>query len=228
MGGQACVLYGGAEFSRDTDFAILSDPDNLDRLRLALADLHAERIAVPPFEQRYLDRGLAVHFRCRHDDAAGLRIDVLAKMRGVDPFAALWERRTTFDIEGEPIEVLALPDLVRAKKTQRDKDWPMIGRLLEADYFRGRANPSTPQVEFWLRELRTPDLLIETATQCPDIADRLAAERPLLTVARAGDADSLRGALKAEEELERAADRAYWLPLRQELERLRAEARQGR
>jgi hypothetical protein len=26
MGGQACVFYGGAEFSRDTDFAVLSDP----------------------------------------------------------------------------------------------------------------------------------------------------------------------------------------------------------
>jgi hypothetical protein len=25
MGGQACVFYGAAEFSRDTDFAILAD-----------------------------------------------------------------------------------------------------------------------------------------------------------------------------------------------------------
>ena len=29
MGGQACVLYGAAEFSRDTDLAILADADNL-------------------------------------------------------------------------------------------------------------------------------------------------------------------------------------------------------
>lgn len=36
MGGQACVLYGAAEFSRDLDLAILPDPDNLDRLRRAL------------------------------------------------------------------------------------------------------------------------------------------------------------------------------------------------
>ncbi len=28
-GGQACVIYGGAEFSRDTDLAVLADPDNL-------------------------------------------------------------------------------------------------------------------------------------------------------------------------------------------------------
>jgi hypothetical protein len=227
MGGQACVLYGGAEFSRDTDFAILSDPDNLDRLRQALAELQAERIAVPPFEQQYLDRGLAVHFRCHHPDAAGLRIDLLARMRGVEPFDVLWQRRTTVEIDGEPIEVLALPDLVRAKKTQRDKDWPMIARLLEADYFRARANPSAGQVEFWLRELRTPDLLLEVATRFPDVADHVTAERPLVRLARSADAEALRDALKAEEEAERAADRAYWLPLRQELERLRAEARAG-
>lgn len=28
MGGQACVLYGAAEFSRDLDLALLPDPTN--------------------------------------------------------------------------------------------------------------------------------------------------------------------------------------------------------
>ena len=49
MGGQACVFYGAAEFSRDTDFAILASPANLARLKKALAELHAEIIAVPSF-----------------------------------------------------------------------------------------------------------------------------------------------------------------------------------
>ena len=31
MGGQACVFYGAAEFSRDSDFAILAEPDGLFR-----------------------------------------------------------------------------------------------------------------------------------------------------------------------------------------------------
>jgi hypothetical protein len=61
MGGQACILYGAAEFSRDTDFAVLASPANLARLRRALDDL-------------------------------------------------------------------------QAKKTQRDKDWPMVRRLIEADF----------------------------------------------------------------------------------------------
>jgi hypothetical protein len=49
MGGQACVFYGAAEFGRDSDFAILADAANLERLRKALAELQAEPIAVPPF-----------------------------------------------------------------------------------------------------------------------------------------------------------------------------------
>ncbi|MDB6019931.1 MAG: hypothetical protein JWR19_4420 [Pedosphaera sp.] len=48
MGGQACVFYGAAEFSRDTDLAIVPDAANLARLRSALDDLSAEVIAVPP------------------------------------------------------------------------------------------------------------------------------------------------------------------------------------
>ena len=95
MGGQACVLYGAAEFSRDIDLALPIEEDNLERFRELLAALEAERIAVPPFEPEYLLRGHAVHFRCRQPEVLNLWLDVMAVMRGVDPFPALWERRTT-------------------------------------------------------------------------------------------------------------------------------------
>ncbi len=41
MGGQACVFYGAAEFSRDSDFAILAEPENLGRLSEAMKSLQA-------------------------------------------------------------------------------------------------------------------------------------------------------------------------------------------
>src|SRR5215813_9959601 len=41
MGGQACVFYGAAEFSRDTDLAILASSENLARLQRTLKDLRA-------------------------------------------------------------------------------------------------------------------------------------------------------------------------------------------
>ena len=49
MGGQACVFYGAAEFSRDCDIVIVADDDNLARLSSSLEELEAKCIAVPPF-----------------------------------------------------------------------------------------------------------------------------------------------------------------------------------
>jgi hypothetical protein len=222
MGGQACVFYGAAEFSRDTDLAILSSSDNLECFRTALADLDAECVAVPPFQAEYLLRGHALHFRCHHPDAAGMRIDVMSVMRGVAPFDVLWARRTTIQTAGgDAFDLLSLGDLVQAKKTQRDRDWPMLRRLVEADYLQNRAHPTPAHLEFWLKELRTPVLLVELAVSHHGLASGVARARPLLTFAVAGNQTAVEDALAAEEAAEREVDRSYWQPLRAELEALR-------
>jgi len=229
MGGQACVLYGAAEFSRDVDLAILPDPDNLERLRGALADLDAEVIAVPPFGREHLEEGLAVHFRCRHPDARGLRIDVMTRLRGVEPFSRLWARRTTLQFEEGNLEVLSLPDLVASKKTQRDKDWPMVRRLVDVNYLTHREEPTPERVAFWLRELRSPELLVEAVRAHPADAAHACAERPLLRLATREHFGSgaLARALRDEEETVRREDEAYWRPLKETLERLRRERARG-
>jgi hypothetical protein len=122
MGGQACVFYGAAEFSRDLDLFVLLDDANLGRLSNALSELDASPIAVPPLSPDALARGHAVHFRCHRPDVSGLRIDVMSRLRGVPSFEQLWERRTSIEAEGVTIDLLSLPDLVKAKKTQRDRD----------------------------------------------------------------------------------------------------------
>jgi len=223
MGGQACVLYGAAEFSRDTDLALLASAENLARFGDALDHLQAKCIAVPPFDQSFLEMGLAVHFRCQREDVKGMRIDVMSKMRGVDAFEVLWDRRTTIETEEGPIELLSLPDLVKAKKTQRDKDWPMISRLVEANYFTNCHRAGPEQVEFWFCELRTPALLVDLSRQFPDVCERLRARRPLLSHAHHGEQETIRRALRDEEEHERAVDRAYWQPLREALQRMRRQ-----
>src|SRR5262249_49271046 len=138
----------------------------------------------------------------------------------------LWERRHTLaDQDGTRYELLALSDLVLAKKTQRDKDWPMLRRLLEADYHQHRANPDPPRVRFWLQELRTPELLIEVARNHAQLCRELTSARPLLAVVSVGDSGELARALADEEQREREADRLYWQPLKQELQRLRHATR---
>lgn len=142
-------------------------------------------------------------------------------MRGVDPFPKLWTRRTTVEIDGASINLMSLPDLVQAKKTQCDKDWPMLRRLIEVNYFENRENPTCEQIRFWFLELRTPDLLIELAQSQGRIPAHLRRSRPLLGLALAGSSSSLANALLAEEQRERETDRQYWVPLKKELERLR-------
>jgi hypothetical protein len=222
MGGQACVFYGAAEFSRDADFAILADAANLMRLRKALAELRAKVIAVPPFELKYLRKGHAIHFRCRHPAAFRMRVDVMSKMRGVDSFVKLWRRRTTIELPGGvACDLLSLPDLVQAKKTQRDKDWPMIRRLVEAHYFQGRKTAATAQIKFWLRELRTTELLVEAGQKNRRLCRQLASKRPLLKSVLQNQFEKLEGELVAEENSIRRQDRIYWQPLKKELEHLR-------
>jgi len=228
MGGQACIFYGAAEFSRDTDLAILASQENLERLNAALRELQADCIAVPPLSAAFLERGHGVHFRCQHPDAKAMRVDVMSVLRGLPPFPDLWARRTTVTAaDGAAYELLSLPDLVVAKKTQRDKDWPMVRRLLEANYFQNRATASPAQVSFWLLELRTPTLLIELAHAQPAAARELSATRPLLAEAVARPEESLTQALLEEERSERETDREYWRPLKAELELLRHERGSG-
>ena len=227
MGGQACIFYGAAEFSRDLDLLILADATNLANLVRALDALGAEAIAVPPLEGRHLMRGHAVHFRCRREDVAGLRIDMMSTLRGVAGFEDLWARRTTIEVAGEPIDLLAMEDLVRAKKTQRDKDWPMLRRLVEQSYFGNSTNPSEDLVRFWLRELRTPELLVEVACAHPELAGAEAGSRRAVQAALAARPDDVSEALEAEEREERRKDREYWAPLRKELEEFRLGRRRG-
>jgi len=85
MGGQACVLYGAAEFSRDIDIAVSADEESLGVLQTSLRMLNAERVYVPPLELSMLQRGHACHFRCHTPETEGFRIDVMAAMRGCAP-----------------------------------------------------------------------------------------------------------------------------------------------
>ncbi len=224
MGGQACVFYGAAQVSKDVDLTLLAEPANIQRLRLALKELNAERIAVPPFDPSLFDRGHAIHFRCLAPAVAGLRIDLMSKLRLLDSFAMLWERRTTFaDEEGNEFNLLSVPDLVRSKKTARNKDWPVIELLVNIHIHQNLAAPRPDWTRFWLSECRTPVQLVALARRFPTECRGLIGARPLLAHALAGDDATLIPALDAEMRAEQAVDRAYWEPVRRELEAMRLE-----
>ncbi len=226
IGGQACILYGAAEFTRDGDFAVDPDETNLERLRAALLELQGKQVYVPSLTSDMLKRGHACHFRCHSAGVSNWRVDVMSVMRGCDDFAALWKRRLSVRFaDYGTVEVLDLESLVRSKKTQRDKDWPMIMYLVEADYARAGKRPPRDRVVFWLREARTVDLLSVLVRRFRGTARRVSGERPAVAAALARDHGKVSRALQTEERRERNADRKYWEPLRAELQVMRRAAR---
>jgi hypothetical protein len=226
MGGQACVLYGAAQFSRDVDLLLLAESSNLRSLDRALDQLEATRIAVPGLDPDALARGHAVHFRCHAQGVEGLRIDLMTRLRDLPDFDVLWDRRTTISTEdGDAIDLLSVPDLIQAKKTQRAKDWPIIDALVEGHYHAFRDQPNSERIALWLKESRTPERLVEIVARYAEEAANLQGIRPLLTLAKEGDLPALREALDAEARTEQEKDRRYWAPLKREMEAFRRTER---
>lgn len=222
IGGQACISYGAAEFSRDSDFLILNTPENIEHLKLALKELRAELIYVPELSGAYLQKGHACHFRCNTKDVRGLRIDVLSTLKGCDHFEKLWKRRKRVSLKGKGvIDVISLYDLVESKKTQRDKDWLMLRRLVDNDIILKRYKAKPIHINWWLRECGNLQILITLVKKYPELAKQCAKSRNLLYSAISDNITELKQRLKKEEDIERKKDKEYWDPLRKELENLR-------
>jgi hypothetical protein len=58
---------------------------------------------------------------------------------------------------------LPVEDLVQAKKTQRERDWPMIDALIEGHYRALGGEPTPERIAFWLSESRTPERVMSLA-----------------------------------------------------------------
>ena len=150
----------------------------------------------------------------------------MIRLRDLPDFATLWERRTTIaDEAGAEFNLLSIPDLVAAKKTQRTKDWPIIELLVAIHYRESNTTPRADWINFWLLQARTPELLQELIRRFPSQSRAQSEHRPLLHLTLSGEMDPLREALDAETRAEQAKDRAYWAPLKAELEALRRAER---
>jgi hypothetical protein len=153
----------------------------------------------------------------------------MTRLRSLDDFPTLWSRRTTLvSDDGGEINLMAVPDLVEAKKTQRDKDWPMISALVEEHYHSFGQEANAERIAFWLMESRIPERLTELALRFPSETADLIATRPLLALARDGNLPTLRAALDAETRAIQEIDRQYWEPLKREIEAFRREERMER
>jgi predicted nucleotidyltransferase len=123
IGGYAAVIHGSSYVTDDIDVCAVLSPENVERIRKALADLkpvhrqtHRKQsfleVPVPgqPLHHLYLETDHGI-------------IDILTSVLGVGDFARLKERAERTEIFGLSCAVISLEDLIAAKEAVgREKD----------------------------------------------------------------------------------------------------------
>lgn len=123
VGDYAAVLHGSAYVTNDVDVCTVLSPENVERIRQALADLKPVRRQT---HQRlsFLDHpvpGQALNNLYLETDYGV--IDILSSVPGVGDFQRLRERAKVVPLFGQPVAVIALDDLIAAKEAVgREKD----------------------------------------------------------------------------------------------------------
>lgn len=123
VGGVALQLHGGAHLTEDIDFSFAPTEENRERLAETINGLHPRPLAWPSQNTfRVTVAQLAqVRFLNLKTDIGD--IDLLPLPSGLDSFQGLWERATIMELEGMPVRVASLDDLIAMKKAAgRPKD----------------------------------------------------------------------------------------------------------
>lgn len=114
IGGWAVIAHGLPRATLDVDLFIRPTQENAKRLIDALSEV-GFGIARELDPQDLLSRHV-LQF------ADQIRVDIFTKPWGLDDFQTCWDRRWEAEFESTRIPFLALEDLVRSKKTDREQD----------------------------------------------------------------------------------------------------------
>jgi len=226
IAGRACVFYGAIEHTRDGDLWVELCAENLRRVRRALREVGATPRFLPPLHKKFLERGHAAHFMLPFTGGA-FRIDIMGRPPRVGDFRQAWRDAEEGQIGGAACKIVDVGRLVDMKKTQRDRDYEVIGRLAaQAFHYADRHPDARDALGPWVaRELRSPELLVALAVRWPKGRQMLrCAGRPacdLAAEARRGGEESIRRALDEEAQEYKGKDRAYWRERLAELREMR-------
>jgi hypothetical protein len=181
--GQAVVLHRLAFMSKDGDWILREDGESLERVLHVLAGHGARYRLGAPLDLRWMAGGWSAHFQFS-EGPLRVRTDFVTRPPRLSPqqLAGIWAEQ-----EGCDPPVVGLPALAELKKTDREKDYAVIGELARR----------MPDPGDQLRYSRSARDLLDLARRHPQLAAAVAAERPLL--ARAADGrEALEAALDAE------------------------------
>lgn len=117
VGGQAEVLMGGSRVTYDVDFCYRRTPDNLERLAAALGTFDLTLRGAPPDLKFRLDaQALALGQNYTFEVDGEYPLDLLGYLEPIGTYEDLLPRVETVSIDGRPVQVIGLDDLIRIKR----------------------------------------------------------------------------------------------------------------
>ena len=181
--GQAVVLHRLAIMSKDGDWILRESAADLEHVRDVLHSYGAHYRFGAPLDSRWMSGGWSAHLEFR-DGPLRIRTDFVTRPPRLEPddLETLWEEQ-----RGEDIPLVDVRRLVELKKTNREKDYVVIGELAR--------RLQEPRDRF-LASRSARDLLA-LAQEHPVLQRELSSVRPALQAATDGR-DALERALAAE------------------------------
>jgi hypothetical protein len=164
--GQAVVLHRLAIMSKDGDWIVREDDEALAHVLAVLSERGAAYRFGAPLDARWMAGGWSAHLEFRQGPLR-VRTDFVTRPpRLSEPrLRQLWHEQ-----EGRDLPFLDLPDLAELKKTNRERDYAILGDL-------ARLMPTVAGQLLYSRSARD---LARLGAEQPDQARRLASQRPLL------------------------------------------------
>jgi hypothetical protein len=189
--GQAVVLHRLAIMSKDGDWIVRENEEDLQFVLDVLEQRGARYRFGAPLDARWLAGGWSSHFEFA-SGAMRVRCDFFSRPPRItdEELAILWKSH-----DSQTIPYLDIEPLLKVKQTQREKDYAVIGEL---------ARKLSPERQFL--HGRSARDLITNAAQNPGAARRMEMERPLLGLALSGAREALEEALDKERRLLMRAD----------------------
>lgn len=186
--GQAVVVHRLAAMENEGEWIVREDAESLNHVLEVLEGYGAKYRLGAPLDTRWMKGGWSAHFEFASDGYRA-RADFVTRPPRLDPedLRALWrEHEAGIGIQ-EPVPTIDLRRLALLKKTNRERDYAVIGELARLQ--------SEPRDQMLLS--RSARDLMELQQQFPDLMEQLQAERPVLAKIAEGR-DALEAALDAE------------------------------
>lgn len=131
IGGFAGVVHGSTQVTRDLDICALVSPDQVEKFRAALKDLHPRHRMNPNFKPSFLTepKDLSNLTNIYLETDLGV-LDIISEVTEVGDFEQVKRNSVRIEIFGRSCNVISVDALIKAKeKMGRPKDKLVVAEL---------------------------------------------------------------------------------------------------